>query len=619
MVAAVEIKLANLASRKDNLRNMEECFTYDPLNRLTYIIEDCDTTGVFAYDDYGRMTMKRIHGAMVFDNTLYGAEGRPHALERARMYAEMPEQNLKYTSFDKISSITQDDIMVPTYRQLGFDYGYEHQRLCMTETSVQDTIVKDYVGNCEFVRQNRIPVSERTYLNGPLGVFAVLDSHILPIGKGMYYVHPDHLGSWTTVTDRIGVVVQDVRFDPWGTPYYSDSTTLTPASSLLFDRGFTGHEHIMNFGLINMNGRVYDPMTSTFLSVDNYVQDPTYTQNFNRYAYCMNNPLKYTDPDGECFELLLGAVIGGIVNLAMNLNHINTISEGLTYFGIGAAAGITGAGVSLLGAGAGLVGLSGGSVSGGLTAAYNKTNIIHGIGVGALSGWIGGGLGQFVGGGGGAFLGGFVSNTVAQLPSIVKGEEYSIKQALFSGFLSCGMYYGASYYNWQFRGGKQMGDVSVSFQQFCRMQTLFQRSRAWNKEMGGYLMEDGSFKKVPNGTNSQITFETTPPEGAIAEFHTHWDKPGKTICYDQNGNYVTDPNQGRFVSTASRYHGATDYTPDIKSLVLNRYDGSYFSGEYTIQNLPNDFIGPPQFPVPFQIINPPVLRYNYGYLFSIRY
>ena len=62
-----------------------------------------------------------------------------------------------------------------------------------------------------------------------------------------------------------------------------------------------------------------------------------------------------------------------------------------------------------------------------------------------------------------------------------------------------------------------------------------------------------------------------------------------------------------------------DYTPGIKSLVLNRFDGSYFSGEYTIQELPIDFIGPPQFPAPCQIITPPILRYNYGYLFSIKY
>ena len=45
-------------------------------------------------------------------------------------------------------------------------------------------------------------------------------------------------------------------------------------------------------------GRMYDPQTSSFLSVDAYVQSPDNSQSFNRYAYCLNNPLKYTDPSG---------------------------------------------------------------------------------------------------------------------------------------------------------------------------------------------------------------------------------------------------------------------------------------------------------------------------------
>ncbi|MBQ4398629.1 MAG: hypothetical protein II829_03470 [Bacteroidales bacterium] len=40
------------------------------------------------------------------------------------------------------------------------------------------------------------------------------------------------------------------------------------------------------------------PLTSSFLSVDAYVQDPTSAQAFNRYAYCGYNPLRYTDPTG---------------------------------------------------------------------------------------------------------------------------------------------------------------------------------------------------------------------------------------------------------------------------------------------------------------------------------
>jgi hypothetical protein len=48
-----------------------------------------------------------------------------------------------------------------------------------------------------------------------------------------------------------------------------------------------------------MNGRLYDPKLHRFLQPDNYVQDPGDTQNYNRYGYVLNNPLKYTDPSGE--------------------------------------------------------------------------------------------------------------------------------------------------------------------------------------------------------------------------------------------------------------------------------------------------------------------------------
>ena len=50
-----------------------------------------------------------------------------------------------------------------------------------------------------------------------------------------------------------------------------------------------------------MNGRLYDIATCRFLSPDPYVQMPDNTQNLNRYSYCLNNPLVYTDPDGEFF------------------------------------------------------------------------------------------------------------------------------------------------------------------------------------------------------------------------------------------------------------------------------------------------------------------------------
>jgi len=65
------------------------------------------------------------------------------------------------------------------------------------------------------------------------------------------------------------------------------------------NRGFTGHEHYNFFKIINMNGRLYDPVICRFFSPDNFVLDNTFTQDFNRYSYARNNPLKYIDPTGQ--------------------------------------------------------------------------------------------------------------------------------------------------------------------------------------------------------------------------------------------------------------------------------------------------------------------------------
>lgn len=79
------------------------------------------------------------------------------------------------------------------------------------------------------------------------------------------------------------------------------------------DRGYTGHEHLQGLNIIHMNGRLYDAHLKRFMAPDNYIQDPTNTQNFNRYGYVWNNPLKYTDPSGESISLATGVIIGAVV------------------------------------------------------------------------------------------------------------------------------------------------------------------------------------------------------------------------------------------------------------------------------------------------------------------
>jgi RHS repeat-associated protein len=234
----------------------------------------------------------------------------------------------------------------------------------------------------------------------------------------MYYVHKDYasatlstgLGSISAITDATGNLLESLSYDAWGRSRKATDWTDYNVTSTLFDRGFTGHEHLPHFGLINMNGRVYDPFLARFLSPDPFVQAPGYTQNYNRYSYAWNNPLKYTDPDGEWVHLVVGAVIGGIVNWAVNGAQFN--AKGLGYFGVGALAGGLSAGI---GAGFGTLAAGSGSFSfmsaTGLTAA--------GFGPGAAAG------------AGAGFTSGFVTGTGN---SLMQGEK--LKQSLGKGLHS---------------------------------------------------------------------------------------------------------------------------------------------------------------------------------------
>jgi RHS repeat-associated protein len=136
------------------------------------------------------------------------------------------------------------------------------------------------------------------------------------VSLSIYYLQTDHLGSLYAITGDDGRIVTQngneavYSFDAWGrrrNPVNWSYEGLP--SDFLIDRGFTFHEQLDEFGLINMNGRVYDPVIGRFLSPDNYVQGG-FTQSFNRYSYCGNNPLNATDPSGEIFIGFITTLVG---------------------------------------------------------------------------------------------------------------------------------------------------------------------------------------------------------------------------------------------------------------------------------------------------------------------
>ena len=223
---------------------------------------------------------------------------------------------------------------------------------------------------------------------------------------GMYYFHNDHLGSPWLITDASGNEVQRLNFNAWGRR--RDATNWDNYSDLpemKFDRGFTGHEHLEMFGLINVNARLYDPVLGRFLSPDPVIQIPEFTQSYNGYSYALNNPMSYTDPNGESF-ILAAAIIGGWIGMGAAMVSSDKSGWGLAgdmlkgVF-VGVASGAAGAWAGGVVAGSitaggfingSLSGLAGGFSSGFVGCSGNAWLSGAGFGVGLKAGLIGGGL-----------------------------------------------------------------------------------------------------------------------------------------------------------------------------------------------------------------------------------
>jgi len=107
----------------------------------------------------------------------------------------------------------------------------------------------------------------------------------------------------TGVVDNTGTVLAYYRYSPFGEQtQIKGETPIYPITH----EGFTGQQEVEMFQLIHMDGRLYDPRIGRFLSADPQVSDPVNTQSFNRYSYCLNNPLVYTDLTGYGFFDWLG-------------------------------------------------------------------------------------------------------------------------------------------------------------------------------------------------------------------------------------------------------------------------------------------------------------------------
>jgi RHS repeat-associated protein len=253
----------NITSRSDLANGA--LWAYDPAH-IHQVKQAGDSSHTYSYDNNGNVT-SRSGNSIVWSPSNYPIQINGASESIALAY---DANHLRYLQVYTSGSITE------------------------TTTYVGGLLEKVTVGGVDDYRHS---------IHAGSKVVAILSSKSNGTNT-THYMLEDHQGSAAKITDGAGGVYASESFTAFGNRRDATSWSGSPSASDLSAingvsrEGYTGQTALGNMGLNHMNGRVEDSITGRFLSIDPNVTDPGNTQNYNRYSYGLNNPLKFTDPTG---------------------------------------------------------------------------------------------------------------------------------------------------------------------------------------------------------------------------------------------------------------------------------------------------------------------------------
>lgn len=281
--------------------------SYDDVDRLT----STNLLGVsqnYTYKNNGNIDHKSNVGSYIYGGKSascnIGVEVGPTAVtaiagqENYYCYDQLGrvikshKYSIKYTSSGQASWIYNDKYFsFHEYSDTGSKV-YED----LYERATEKHIKERYIPFSEYeLTKSEDTYIERLYVNENL----YLENSSLSTGQSVTVQARDFLGSPIQL-EKDGYEYGQINYDAWGqSNYASDQTRLELMKSLVSSDGFTGHQTLGPFGLVDMGARLYDPEIGRFLQPDKVVQDPYDSQSYNRYTYVKNNPLSRIDPDGN--------------------------------------------------------------------------------------------------------------------------------------------------------------------------------------------------------------------------------------------------------------------------------------------------------------------------------
>ena len=391
----------------DNLK-----YKYDKLGNIAEITKNGERSAAYEYDALGRLV--RENNRELGKTYLYEYDGNGNILRKreAEYTQKATEEIAAYTKEvsygydgDRLTDWNGTEIVYDGYgnptsykgKTLEWQYGKRLVKYGEAEfaydgygrrTRKGDTYYfYDTNGRLLGQRDNR-NVMEFVYDSSGLSGFKY--------NREEYLYQKNIQGDIIAILNLDGEVIAEYRYDAWGNCKYDLASGIATANPFRY----RGYYYDQETGLYFLQTRYYDPETGRFISQDDVTYlDPEHINGLNLYAYCMNNPVMMTDPDGTLPKWLKW-LVGGLVLLATAVLTVATVGIGGAIagaFGGGLAASIIGGAVggAITGAIAGF-GFSLGTqiIENGFDIDWKQVGIDTLIGVvsGAIAGGIFGGL-----------------------------------------------------------------------------------------------------------------------------------------------------------------------------------------------------------------------------------
>jgi RHS repeat-associated protein len=275
----------NVASwSSDGNQTFTRSYGYDSLNRLSSLSDTASTQPCkgmsWNYDAWGNLLAQNNTGGSCF--TFAASVGTNNRL--GSPYTYDAAGNMTY---DGTHSYTYDAenrlIKIDGGSTATYIYDAKGKRVRTTVAGVNTDFLRDVSGNVVAEWGSGCSCWTVLYVYASSGLLAEYRS------STTYFVHKDHLGSTRLITDLNKAPVDSLDYLPFGRQI---------AGSTFTTHKFTGKERDSESGLDNFGARYFGSLMGRFTSPDREISGFANPQSFNLYAYALDNPLRFNDPNG---------------------------------------------------------------------------------------------------------------------------------------------------------------------------------------------------------------------------------------------------------------------------------------------------------------------------------